>query len=87
MLNLLDYSENSNQKTVTVYEKVATFKDHIELTCPVTVRPGMFFTCVADIPLGKDITMQVKQMDDVSGSNNVETTFFSIPSTTFREFK
>ena len=33
----------------------------MEVVCPPVVAPGQFFTCVADIPRGSNITFELKE--------------------------
>ena len=33
----------------------------LEVVCPAVGEPGLFFTCVADIPRGSDLTFELKE--------------------------
>ena len=36
-----------------------------QVVCPPVVAPGEFFVCTADIPLGSDLTFNLKMEDDL----------------------
>lgn len=81
VLNTITYKEDFKTTTVTVLTTAALIKAKTEIKCPVTVRPGQFFTCVADIPFSKDVKAQLEMADDVTGTLNAQTSWFDVPGT------
>ncbi len=51
----------------------------VELTCPLQVIPGNFFSCSVDIPRGSGEQMLLTMTDDLSLTTDTTTLWMDIP--------